>query len=615
MLQQNFPFQPDPYQFMNDFVIDHQTHVGTKTTFHYWFTQVTKLLPDTVIQEGKFHPDFLKIHTWDSCKCSIPFSREFFICLTCHKMFASRSSIYSHVHTKMVQNEDSHHNVKVQFNEIEAMNKLMDFIAVTDQSLNSITTSVFQDFISILNAHFQIPCRTTLRSNIISYANEIKEKNLSLVKNQFVCIMIDGAKKMSQNFEGAMICTMDKLFFYGVDILQKGDAINIAKFITRIVHELRSVNAIVIAVTCDNATSNIAASKPSHLFFADEINKVNIIRFSCICHTIELGIGYIFGPNGKYSNLRDVILTLLKFCLSHKEDFLGVPHFTERWSSLYICTRYLKRNCTKITTIVQSMSSKKKEVIQVKKAFAQLENNNLTLQCLSKMLKAGYKAIKELEGDFEYIYDIWPAIHNLYNSLQKEEHPLAYELWTSIMNSMMKKDTLGLPLFAYSLLSNGYMFIKTNPNAALLQKACEDAITHYINITHQNEISDNLLNNLLTEYRYFMTSFNDQNAFLLDINYWKEEHNAFNVLRCIALQLFSIPCSEAAVERLFAYLGHAYTPAMSCENIDLINARLTIKYNYFFQHNMPNTSNSTHEMIDYYSNLNISWNQALYYHD
>ena len=85
----------------------------------------------------------------------------------------------------MVQNEDSHHNVKVQFNEIEAMNKLMDFIAVTDQSLNSITTSVFQDFISILNAHFQIPCRTTLRSNIISYANEIKEKNLSLVKNTF----------------------------------------------------------------------------------------------------------------------------------------------------------------------------------------------------------------------------------------------------------------------------------------------------------------------------------------------------------------------------------------------------------------------------------------------
>lgn len=164
----------------------------------------------------------------------------------------------------------------------------------------------------------------------------------------------------------------------------------------------------------------------------------------------------------------------------------------------------------------------------------------------------------------EFIY----AYHHLSNNKSKESRYLANRLF----NRFSKDCPLDLPAFAYLLTKEGITYVFKAPEKekqAYIDYAIERLKNYIINRKLPN-IDEMLFLFIRYLEKHSIEWFSDSKT---PYEQWKEIQNDFGM---IAREVLSIPCFEAAVEKLYSYLTEIISSSMYNSSIESIEARLRV---------------------------------------
>ena len=176
------------------------------------------------------------------------FSMKIYQCTECSRIYTSRTSFANHTH-----------NVSMSYDPIIAHALLYTFVSVFDISLSSITSNLYNAFITSLGSTFKTGSRNTFKTGIKNFAKAIEKHNVQTLYNQNVYLLIDGAKKFNRDFEGVIAVTTRRLFLVKLIEVNDTTSLTIATELTKIVKDLSNEgHCHVISITSDNATNNIA---------------------------------------------------------------------------------------------------------------------------------------------------------------------------------------------------------------------------------------------------------------------------------------------------------------------------------------------------------------------
>ena len=556
------------------------------------------------------------------------YSYTFYQCAECRKIFTSRSSFCHHYH--LLQANRSRER-ELPLNQV--LHTLFDFICVSNVSLHAIDSEVFLTFCHALNPHFTLPTRNILRTELVSYSESLKSSFLTSVQNEYVYALIDGAKKFSRTFEAIIVLTHNIIFFWSLNEMTTTKSCDIATLIRDLEFQLNRVNARLISVTSDNASNNVAAFRDNHFVtsFSDviflrnvpdeakkpimdqldskfgpftceyyaqphEFMRDNVIRFACICHTLELALEHTMS---KFPKIQLSFLIIIRFC---EKYFTNVPRITERWSSYAEVSKYIQHNFNMIKRqayLLKKQNSHYQSLDEIIKSFQIFQD--VSLSDLADILNVFWETIKELEGDLKRVGDVWVCVTNMVRELQSfKDNSFADTLIRETYHEIFSKGDFELVLITYSLTGVGRRDLIDNFGV----QQVIFVFNRFIGVKF--ELWPLLANILTKQYNDYMTDDVYNN---IDIGYefWKEEaegeHTRIPQLAIFALKYMDIPCSEAAVERLFAHLGNLYNKQSLNSKNDLLQARLSIKINYIFQQNSKKNSSDICNIINFYSNI------------
>ena len=507
-------------------------------------------------------------------------------CSICHKYFTSKSSVTKHHHTAETW----------KYDEVKAADALMDFVCVCNISINAITSEVFEQFVHSINPYFQISKKTAFRERLQEYSERIHTKNLVSLQGKNVYLLIDGVRKFTRAFEALIVVTHDSIFFWHLKEMPHATGLNIATFVTDVVSFLtHSIGCRVISITSDNASNNINAFGDFLENGSSSFDNVHFIRFACLCHTIELGI-HDFLKAGEGLIYYDALLILLDYIKTKKHD--SYPNMTIRWDSIYDCCDYVQKNWNNLILFINQDKEKHKKSVQDPINAFRIFGSKITFDVFFTCMKASWDLIKHFEGDHSTISSVWFYIVEYYGILSKyfEDYDFTKKLWIKIIRQISFKNDLLITLLAFSFTKQGHDLIACSITKREMLNYMIGTLDIYLRRTNQTT----LVNDLKTIHKLYISYI--ENPFD-EYERWEtlEPSNPLYGLGQIATQLLEIPCSEAAVERLFAHLNNFFNSHSKQTNEDLLNSRLTIKMNYIFKHAEKPEYLSINEVIHHYT--------------
>ena len=396
-------------------------------------------------------------------------------CSICHKYFTSKSSVTRHHHTTETW----------KYDEVKAADALMDFVCVCNISINAITSKVFEQFVYSINPYFHISKKTAFRDRLKDYSERIHTKHLLSLQGKNVYLLIDGVRKFTREFEALIVLTHDNIFFWHLKEMPHATGVNIATFVSGIVFYLtHSIGCRVISITSDNASNNINAFGS---FFDDPASSflnVHFIRFSCLCHTINLGI-HDFIKIGEGSIYYNALLVLLNFIKTKKH--VSHPIMTIRWDSIYDCCEYVQQNWNDLILFInQDKEKHKKSVEDPINAFRVFGSKN-TFDVFTTCMKASWELINQLEGDHSTISSFWFCIVQYYGILSQffESYAFTKQLWIKIMRQVYLKGDLLITLLAFSFTKEGHDLISDSITKREMLVSLLQTLSKYLKYTNQ----------------------------------------------------------------------------------------------------------------------------------
>ena len=557
-------------------------------------------------------------------------SFSFYTCDICDKMFTSRNSIYQHNHinANIIQPSRLIARNNVQL----VLKSLLDFICISNISFNQIENSSFINFCKSLNPNVEIPGRTKLHEELLEYAFNIRKENLLSCKYQYLYLLIDGAKKFHHTYEAAIVVSNSKIFFWALQEIPTADAEELARFVEMFNDLVFDIPCRLICIVSDNASNNIAAFNPSGKL-AQEFH-IYVARFACLCHTLDLSIGKIF-HSGAYliaKTYLDVILQfVLQYCTGENHKIKNLndvsvmpnpPELTERWNSYSDCSEYVYNHWNDIRIAYAKLKHDltKQHSDQIGKAINYFIHI-IPIRTFSGCLKVIWEAIHAIEGDYFMLGDVWRIIFESYNKFKNfvtddksEEQNFVNTIRYWFQEEVNEKGDAGFLQFAKSLILDGLQDLRNEfskqQDREQFYILIEQTINEFCLSTDQLSFAETAFQEF---HSYFekgapieSTSDSEGRSILLkDFDYWihfhhKDPHNPLGIL---AIQILGIPCSESAVERLFASLGAFYNKETKGSHLETINARLTVKTNHLFKRVSPPQHQTTREVVLYYSNV------------
>ena len=368
----------------------------------------------------------------------------------------------------------------------EAKKAFLDFVCCCNISERAVESIYFERFIITTKAQFIIPYNKTFHEMLKNYALNIQNENLLSLKGQVASILIDGAKKCFQEFEGVIIYTHNSLKFLACAAIADQKSATLANLIAKVITLLNRNNTRVVAVCSDNASSNVKAlngDKDSAQALSDSF----FIRQGCGAHSVNLAIMDVFATP-LFKELLNALNTISKY--DHG------PVQTIRWCSVYDVTKHVCDNynqiCYKLSNEIKAtrLTRKLKSLEEVHAALCAIPRilGSMPLSEVVLVLRYMQRLIQCLESDKSSIVDVFTRVYSTLVDLKR----LHQYLFTSLMikkleNRAINTIQMKLPLLAFLLTKEGliaYRTASTSINRFSAQrdisKNAKDAINEYM---------------------------------------------------------------------------------------------------------------------------------------
>ena len=516
----------------------------------------------------------------------------FFRCTICHKLYASKSAVDSH--TCLPPNQIG----TVQFNQAQTFRDLMTLIAVNDLSFKTINSPAFKRFVADLNSQFVIPSESTLRRNMISFAEDLNETNLNELKGSYVSLLFDSAKRIGIDFEGMIIYTSYRLYFYPFEILERNTASNIADAVACAINDLNLRGIHVVAACSDNASTNIAAFNKTNSYAIQYKIGEGIFRIPCCAHTTELSSGDVFNHSQK--GLKNGILFILKTVPQGQKS--SAQFSSTRWSSIYKCILFIYQH--------RSFYS---QYPTTKVIYSTIQEEH-DWEVLCRISKIMIHLTAEIEKDRASICDVYGFLFDALIELDSILYStVAQEIADAIRARFTKKGPMSLICAAFLCTLSGYNAFKKEKNEKMKQSIYECAL--YGVEEYAKERIDYKLDLLKQGFNFYLnenhTVFPSQD--IPTLIFWQQMMNSFSgksfgEFAKLAYEIVQIPCSEAPVERFFSHLEKILSPQRRQMSPQMIRALSIVKMNYLFSEEL--TTNCEYPYLDEYISKGISGMQT-----
>ena len=505
-------------------------------------------------------------------------NESFYQCLRCREIFSSWKGASSHACFFQ----------RIDVDDKTLYMEFIEWICITNTSASAISHPLFNTILTQLKVPFSFE-RHSVAKAIHELAENIQNHMLLSLNGKYVSILIDGAKKYWKSFEGALLFVDNQIRFFSLINLKDATALSLSKIISHIALEIQTFGGKVVSCCTDNASNNIKALNVSWPSSAQNTSHVAFIRIPCFAHTGELAIHDLFGPKKKYHFIVSNINIIIE---EAKKLDIHVSNITERWSSL----------CSTLKIIIKYYAILRHNNDKLSDAFQNIEHF-IYLSNLYHIIEIAYEMICAVEKDSAHLSDGFLAVFSTCQRLSREKHQISIDLAKSIIHRFMTTETLYLPLFAYLLTPHGiydYFNSSTQFQTQLHTTALQGAYAYLKDLslaTNANiqEIHDGFFefiqNSAISKPDELIWDHNSS----LNVN-----HPLFSE---IARMVSSMPCSEAAVERLFSRSQHVFVTTRAAVSDQTLNARLAIKMNYILQQSQSKQGQTFPDMIQNYSDI------------
>lgn len=123
-------------------------------------------------------------------------------------------------------------------------------------------------------------------------------------------LLIDGATKAERHFEGVLIWTIERIYFYSLEEMESFTTHNLQERLLTLIRKLTENNINVAVICSDNASNNRALfNRANNDNLIDKLD-IGLIRIPCCAHVINLSIQYVLNSSHKW--LYSLVEKLLK---------------------------------------------------------------------------------------------------------------------------------------------------------------------------------------------------------------------------------------------------------------------------------------------------------------
>ena len=477
----------------------------------------------------------------------------------------------------------------------EIYDLFIEWVAVCNISCRAAAHENIRKILSVLGVNRNLE-RHSIAEAIKNRAKQIQLEMLQKLRGKYVSILIDGAKKYWKQFEGVLLYTVDDIYFFSFVEIPFSISEILADIVKHVVESVEYVGGTVIAVCSDNASNNEKALNDKWKGSAQSKTHNHFIRIPCCAHIAELALSDIFGLKGQYHWLTKDINDIVGE--AQKAGYV-MKKISIRWSSMYDALSkivYYQANLSHIPSIT--------------KYYDDIRSHFPNLYELLDILQITWNMVSQIEGDNESLADVFPIVFNAVIDLNKTNTRLGNEIANALYDRFTTTTHMQLHLFAYLLTKEGKRYYLTQTKdynqRRKLEEFAKEGLVGYLEGSHQMRIKEECVNGFIKFLS--LPDIDDAHSF------FKNQSNEFVRVNpefsIVCNKILSMPCSEAAVERLFSHLQHVFinsTPSISSE---MINARVAIKMNYIFKHKLtPNFGNSFRLTVTSYENHFISEEQ------
>lgn len=505
-----------------------------------------------------------------------------FICCKCDEVYSTRNGAKKHFCPKgfTIQNFDiidippidnSEAIDKDDDNDFQiAMESLIRFVCTSNIPLRALDNQFFREALFHLNKKFDFPKRDTMEKRINDFANCIMTETFKRLRYKSISLLFDSAKKWSKNYQAIIGYTHEGLFLLSLGLTPDNTAKSITDFVKKTLEKLDSNKTTIIAICTDNDNTNKSVFDDKkgliHQFSED-----HFIREPCSAHLGNLAIDDIFNKNSEYYYIVENVKKLLHFSNPTNLKKRGYPHLlTIRWNSLYNSVKYIQKDKN---SIYRNSSNS-----EIQESITKIEEG-VSWEILENILEIMNNFIVFIEQDHTNLADLMSGFILTYHELSNIESKLAQLLAKAFFDRFSKNDNLNLAAFAYLLTKEGLEYINKasfDEKEVFINFSIE-GLTNYMNIRKTQNQKDiiSLYSNYLDNVQIEWFSENKSSYQM-----WEEVKNDFGVIAC---EVLMIPCTEAAVERLFAFLSSITSSSMYNSNLELIESRLIIHFDSIFR--------------------------------
>lgn len=461
------------------------------------------------------------------------------------------------------------------YNSAKTMQCLLKLIAYNNYAYASITSPVFKEFVESFNRGFKIPSEDKLKKLMHEYAENIQTHILQKLQNRVVTLLIDGATKANRRFEGIILWTVERLYFYSLEELPDFKTQTIAGRLRNIIQFLRNNFINVVAICSDNASNNKALFSPSN---PNNILDLDIFRIPCVAHVINLAISDLI-ENPIWSAFYKQIETVLK-------SFTKAPKLSSvRWCSLFYALEYLY---------------KKVQINAIPAAIEEIVtriNMTYNLDSLNEISKIISNLMKKVEGDSVALSSVFPLFSQTISKLNGIEHPLAHHFSILLKNRFFNTEGMCLACLSYILTFPGYIYAKNLIDDDLKEHiiySSTQAINMFSVAKHYDSETVTLA---ISGLRYYLENDIPFQTNVPSYIFWQHVREDINfpknlrIFSYIAFELVQIPATEAPVERIFSRLSGVLTPLRRSTVTSKLNDLMIVKANVIFRSLAPNGNN------------------------
>ena len=247
---------------------------------------------------------------------------------------------------------------------------------------------------------------------------------------------------------------------------------------------------------------------------------------------------------------------------------------TIRWDSLYKCVKYITEN--------KKPFFENSDNIEINQCFDEIEKK-ITWDILKKILETMWHFIQFIERDHTNLADLMKGYLITYHELKRINTEESLFLAEKFHQRFSDTCPIDIPSFCLLMTKDGLIYLKNN-SIELEEKIkildlAHSGLKRYLFL---RKINEKVTNTVLADFDRYLEE--------CPINFFSDHMSAFENwsklktdLANFACEILSIPCTEAAVERLFSFLSSITSSSMYNSSLELIESSLMIHFDSLFR--------------------------------